>query len=195
MKVLSRNFTRMEKLLIFALILILLGLFYYHFIDRNVKSTIEAANAEYNEMSSQLDTLEAQVKNLTKVQDTMDEMEKQGNLSWMGSYNNSKEELRFLNDILASTLNYSISFSNVTRAGDQIRRSFSLTYRTPSYKAARDIMIQLLEGKNRCLISNVSCSIGRDGSVSMSESCTFYETMVGGTADAGLPANSAAANQ
>ena len=195
MKVLSRDFTRTEKILIAVLALILLALVYYQFVDKSVRQSITNAESEAQMLQTQLDAVQVKLATAQKIKNNMDQLEAEGNLSWMGSYNNSKEELRFLNDILASTLNYSISFSNVTRAGDQIRRSFSLTYRTPSYKAARDIMIQLLEGKNRCLISNVSCSIGRDGSVSMSESCTFYETMVGGTADAGLPANSAAANQ
>ena len=194
MKIMSRSFTNREKILIIALALVLVGLFYYQFVDRVVRETIDAADAEYNSLRSDLDVLQSRLQQLSSIQNSMDKLEDEGKLSWMGSYNNSKEEVAFLNDILADTVQYSISFSNVTRTGDQIRRSFSLQYKTRDYRAARDIMIRLLEGKNRCLVGDVRCSIGTDGSVVMNQSATFYETMVGGVADAGLPSSSAANN-
>lgn len=194
MKIMSRNFTNREKILIIALALVLVGLFYYQFVDRVVRETIDAADAEYNSLRSDLDVLQNRLQQLSSIQSSMDQLEEEGKLSWMGSYNNSKEEVAFLNDILADTVQYSITFANVTRTGDQIRRSFTLQYKTRDYRAARDIMIRLLEGKNRCLVGDVRCAIGGDGSVVMNQSATFYETMVGGVADAGLPSSSAANN-
>lgn len=190
----SRNFSTTEKILIGVLVAILVGLFYYYFVDQRVRSTIEASEAEYNELSSELEVMEGRLNYLQSVQASMDDMEAGGMLSYMGSYNNSKAEVTFLNDILSDTLQYTVSFSNVTRSGDQVRRSFTLQYTTASYKAARDIMIRLLEGKNRCLVGDVRCTISTNGTVSMTQSATFYETMVGGVPDAGLPANSATAN-
>ena len=195
MKVMSRNFTLLERLLIAFLALVLLGLFYYYFVDQTVRQSIQASEAEYSDTLSELNTMQARLQHLQSVQATLDDLEAEGRLSWMGSYNNSKAEVTFLNDILADTLNYSVSFSNVTRSGDQIRRSFSLTYTTQGYKAARDIMIKLLEGRNRCLVGDVRCSINGNGTVNMNQSATFYETMVGGEADAGLPASSGTANR
>ena len=194
MKIMSRNFTLKESILIIVLALVLVGLFYYQFVDRVVRDSINSSNAEYDSLRTDLDSLQARLGQLTSIQQSMDALEAEGNLSWMGSYNNSKEEVAFLNDILADTLQYSISFANVTRTGNQIRRSFSLNYRTRGYKAARDIMIKLLEGKNRCLVGDVRCAINSDGTVNMSQSATFYETMVGGEADASLPASGASAN-
>ena len=37
----------------------------------------------------------------------------------------------------------------------------------------------------------MSCSINTDGSVNLTATATFYETMVGGTPDAGLPVDGA----
>lgn len=194
MKIMSRDFTRFEKILLVVLALILVGLVYYRFIDQNVRQSIANSEADYNEAQTELETLQARLDYLNGIQSSMDELEAQGKLSWMSSYNNSEEEVRFLNDILADTLNYSISFANVTRAGDQIRRSFSLSYRTNGYKAAQEIINRLLSGKNRCLVTNISCGIGTDGVVSISQNATFYETMVGGEVDDALPAASAATN-
>lgn len=188
MKVMSRDFTRFEKILLVLLGLILVGLVYYRFVDQTVRDSIAASNAEYDEVQQEFEALQARVDYLQGIQTNMDDLEAQGKLSWMASYNNSKEEVRFLNDILADTLNYSVSFANVTRSGNQVRRSFTLTYRTDGYKAAQEIIKRLLSGKNRCLVTNISCGINTDGTVNMSQSATFYETMVGGINDAALPA-------
>jgi hypothetical protein len=194
MKIMSRDFTRAEKLLLLVLVVILLGLGYYYFVDQPVRSTIANYEAETASLQSELDVYEAQLTHLRQVQNSMDQLQKEGNLSWMGSYNNSEAEVRFLNDILATTLQYSIAFADVTRSGNQIRRSFTLQYRTRDYQEAQDIMSRLLTGRNRCLIGDVNCSIADDGTVTMRQFATFYETMVGGTPDAGLPRDTAVAN-
>ena len=140
------------------------------------------------------DAAQARLAAAKKLQDNMDAIEASGHKSWMGSYNNSKAEVAFLNSILADTLQYSVTFSNVTRSGDQIRRSFTLEYRTDSYAAAHEIMARLCQSHDRCLVSDASCALEKDGVVVVRQAATFYETMVGGTPDAGLPADSAKAN-
>lgn len=194
MKIMSRDFTRVEKLLILFLTLILLGLAYYQFVDKPVRQAIANAEAEVQSLQTDLDAAQARLAASQKLQDSMDALEASGQKSWMSSYNNSKTEIAFLNSILADTLQYSVTFANVTRSGNQIRRSFTLQYLTQSYASAHEIMARLSQSHDRCLVSAASCSLGRDGSVSVSETATFYETMVGGTPDAGLPADSAKVN-
>ena len=46
MKIMSRDFTNKEKVLLVVLALILVALAYYYFVDQNVRSTITAADAE-----------------------------------------------------------------------------------------------------------------------------------------------------
>ena len=194
MKVLSRDFTRTEIILIIVLALILVGLAYYQFVDKPVRASIANAQSEAGMLETELAAAQARLAAAQKVKNSMDELEASGQLSWMGSYNNSKAEVAFLNTILADTLQYSVSFSNVTRAGNQIRRSFTLEYRTDSYASAHEIMARLCQSYDRCLVSDASCSQENDGVVVVRQAATFYETMVGGTPDAGLPADSAEAN-
>ena len=194
MKIMSRDFTRTEKILIIVLALILVGLAYYQFVDRPVRQSIVNAQSEADMLQTELTAAQARLAAAQKVKNSMDELEASGQMSWMGSYNNSKAEVAFLNSILADTLQYSVSFSNVTRAGNQIRRSFTLEYRTASYASAHEIMARLCLSHDRCLVSAASFTMGRDGAVNVSQSATFYETMVGGTPDAGLPVDSAQAN-
>ena len=191
MKILSRDFTTTEKILIAVLVLILLALMYYQFVDRTVRSTVQNAEREAQSLELEIDTAQMRAMRLRNLQNTLDELEAQGKLSWMGSYNNSKPEVRFLNDLLADTLTYSIDFSQVTRKGNQIRRSFRLKYQTGGYRSAREIIENLLACENRCLVSDIRCSIGSAGLTTIEAQATFYETMVGGTPDAGLPADSA----
>ena len=197
MKIMSRDFTLPEKILLLVLALILLGLVYYWFVDQTVRSSITASNIEAEGIQIQMDAVEKRVLYLQSLQNSMDELEAAGNLSWMGSYNNSKAEVAFLNDVLADTLEYSISFAAVTRSGDQIRRDFSLQFTAPDYQAMWNIINDLTGVEYRCLIGNLSCSLNkiryRDrteyGALSASVTATFFETMVGGVEDSGLPAS------
>ena len=131
---------------------------------------------------------------LRNLQTQLDEMKEKGELSYMPSYNNSKEEVDFINEILGETQRYSIAFANVTRSGAQIRRNFTLQFTTADYTEAEKVLKALSEYKNRCLVGDVSCSINENGEVTVNAAAIFYETMADGTPDAGLPADSAAVN-
>ena len=195
MRIMSRDFTRGEKLLLLLLVVILLGLVYYQFVDQTVRSSITSSESESQMLRTQLDAVQERLVHLKGVQDALDQLEADGQLSWMGSYNNSKAEVAFLNDILADAREYSIAFADVTRSGDQIRRNFTLQFKTISYQAAQDIMTRLCTGENRCLVGDVRCTIAAEGTVVIDASATFYETMVGGVADAALPVDRANVNQ
>ena len=195
MKIMSRDFTTKEKVLMVILALILVGLAYYYFVDQTVRSTITAADAECQQFQTELDAVQMKIAHLQSLQNAMDELEASGNLTWMGSYNNGKAEVAFLNDILADTLKYSVTFSNVTRNGNQIRRNFTLQYQTLDYLSAQNIMDRLNQGENRCVLGDVKCTMDADGRVTINQNATFFETMVGGTPDAGLPVDSATANR
>ena len=195
MKVLSRDFTRREKILLLLLALILVGLVYYRFVDQTVREAVTTARTESEALNSEITAYESRLMHLRDLQNQLDTMEEENNLSYMPSYNASKEEVAFLNDILANTINYSISFSNVTRAGDQIRRMFTLQYETTTLEEASLVMQKLCSYENRCRVGDIRCTISETGYTTISAAATFYETMVGGKADAGLPADSATTNR
>ena len=195
MKIMSRDFTRTEKILLLVLFIILLGLVYYWLVDQTVRNNIRISEAEAKALQIELDAAEQKLELLDTVQKAMDDLTQTGNLSYMGSYNNSKEEVGFLNDALADATKYSISFADVTRRGDQIRRNFTLQFTTKDYDAAHDIMTRISSGTNRCLISDVKCSISSEGKVTINALATFYETMEGGTPDAGLPEDQGASGR
>ncbi len=200
MKALSRDFTLKEKILLLFLCLILVGLAYYQFVDRPCRESLAAAQAEADSLTVELTAVEAKLVKMRNMRDEVEDITAGGTASEMGSYNNSKEEIALLNDILQSADQYSISFSEVTRDGDQIRRNFALQVTTNSYEEMETILSRLYASHYRCLIGDIRCSAPQrnvygylDGRVSVNATATFFETMVGGVPDAGLPADQSAA--
>jgi hypothetical protein len=192
MKILSRNLKTSEKVLILILVIILLGLVYFRFVDQNIRSSITSSNAEAESLQLELDTAQAKLTRLQSMKAELDQVESEGKSSRMESYNASKEEIAFLNDVLHDAQVYTISFEEVTRDGDQIRRNMTLQFRTKNYKEAEKIMKKIGECEYRCLIGDLQCNIADDGTTTVGMVATFYETMVGGTADSGLPQDEAA---
>ena len=198
MKVLSRDFTLKEKLLLLLLSLILVGLAYYQFVDRPVREALDIAHAEAESLTVELQTVEAKLARMRRMRSEMDDVTAGGTAREMGSYNNSKAEIAILNDILQDALEYTITFANVTRDGDQIRRNFTLQFSTDSYEIM-EYMLSALSGSHyRCMIGDLRCNAAKNddlmrGIITANATATFYETMVGGTPDAGLPESKPAA--
>ena len=191
MRALSRNFTSREKVLLVVLSIILLGLLYFLLIDRPVRNGLIEAQNDKEQLQMERDMLNLKIAQLESMEMELDELVHSDKVSIMASYNNSKEEIRFLNDILAGTLQYTVDFSGVTRDGDQIRRDFSLEFTAKNYADACEVLNKLNNSHYRCLIGTVIVSSKekdiQKGAIMVKAAATFYETMVGGIEDAGLP--------
>ena len=198
MKVLSRDFTFKEKILLLVLVLVLIGLGYYQFVDKPVRTNIAKAQQEQEALQVELTAVNTKIATLEKMQNEINDIASSGEVSVMPSYNNSRNVTKLLNDVLGN-LGYSITCSNVTRNGDQIRRNISLQFICPDYSSMQRVFQELTGSEYRCLLGDITGSINTryyhedDDSVTVNATATFYETMVGGTPDSGLPEDSAAA--
>ena len=195
----SREVNAKEKVLLVILVLIILGFAYYRFVDQPVRKNLAKAEAEYSSLQSELTEVRVKIRELQRMQDEIDEITSGGKDSFMPSYNNAKEELALLNDILnESVTQYSVSFTSVSRYKDQIRRDFKLDFTTPDYESMKVVIDKLTGVDYRCMIGDCNCNVIKvrnqnneeTTALSVSATATFYETMVGGTADAGLPPDS-----
>ena len=197
----SREVNAKEKVLLVILVLIILGFAYYRFVDQPVRKNLAKAEAEYSSLQSELTEVRVKIRELQRMQDEIDEITSGGKDSFMPSYNNAKEELALLNDILnESVTQYSVAFTSVTRYKDQIRRDFKLDFTTPDYDSMKVVIDKLTGVDYRCMIGDCHCNVIKvkdpmnpsleTTALSVSATATFYETMVGGTADAGLPPDS-----
>lgn len=187
MKVMSREFTRSEKILIVVLAVVLFGLLYYKFVFLTTDSVVQSLKAEADSTQSELDIANAKLAKLEKMEEELDSMKYSRDTSRMESYNNSKRETAFLNRVLSDVPDYSISFEEVTRDKDQIRRSFSLQFVTNTYGEAVDVVSDLSYGEYRCLVDDINYTLAESNKIYINLTATFFETMVGGTPDSALP--------
>lgn len=196
MKVLSRDFTMREKILLLALAVLIIGIGYYKFIDEPVRSTIANAKAEEANLQVELEAVQAKVAALKKMEFQLENMTS-SDKDYMPSYNNRKAEIKQLNDILQNAQSYSVTFDSITREGNQIRRNFTLQFTTNRYTSAESILDRLEDGPYRCKLTEVLCTSESgnvyNGEISVSAVATFYETVVGCTDEAGLPAETSEA--
>ena len=204
MKILSRDFSGKEKILILVLVLVLVGLIYYQFVDKPVRESLEKAASEKETLTVEYNAVSLRVAQLERMKNEIDDITESGVLKQMPSYNNSKNVNKLLNDVLGS-MGYSIVFANVTRSGDLIRREIALQFSAPDYASVRSLLERLTQSDYRCLIGDLRCSVDdryrrtaeeyRDEAAPLDvvASVTFYETVVGGEIDAGLPTATPAA--
>ncbi|MDO4501212.1 MAG: hypothetical protein Q4B60_08105 [Erysipelotrichaceae bacterium] len=185
MNIFSRDFTLREKFTIGLLFALIIGICYSQFIDKPIKRSIANSEAQIDSLNTELMITNMKIQSLQMMKDELETILNDPNITVMPSYNAVKSELSFLNDILSMSKTYNITLADVTRDSDQIRRDVAISFTADSYEQAKTIIEALSASKDRCLISNVSISNGNGVSVNLQ--LTFYETMVGGVADTGLP--------
>ena len=194
MKIFTMKMSGKERVLLLILVILAIGLSYYQFVDRPVRKALEIAQVESDSLSTELTVVEGKLARMRRMRNEMEDITVGGSVKPMPSYNNVKSEIELLNNILAGTGDYSINFTNVTRDGDQVRRNFSLQFTTDSYASVDQILGRLSDSPYRCRLGDIRCSVARNGDlligeITISVTATFFETMVGGVPDTGLPQN------
>ncbi len=190
MKILSRDFSTREKILLVILLVIIITGAYYLFVWRTVDDQILSIRSQNSSMESQLTIATAQVERLQAMSEQIDNDILR---SYMPSYNASKQELDFLHGTLAETEDYMINFTYINREGDQISRGFNLQFTARDYAQAKKIIKALEDSEIRCLIGDYKIDPTDkqeyllSGKVQVALSGSFYETMYDGVADKELP--------
>ena len=198
MKVLSRDFSLREKVLLLILAVILIGLLYYWLVDVPVREGIAEAESKRDAINIELQVVNAKLEGMKQMQAEMEELGGLGRAAYMPSYNNAEAEYAALNDILIGTDEFVISFADLTREGDLIRRKFSIQFTTTGYSEAKKVITELENSEFRCRIGDLNCTAEQtqhmdadlthwSGRIMVSATATFYETLVGGVPDEGIP--------
>lgn len=174
-----------ESVLLGILLLLIASIMYYQFVYKRAIEREMELEEQRETLLAQLETLDATLNDLKRMDRELQALDE--NTSLVASYNNAKEELARLNRALQMATTYTVSFANVTRQGDLIRRNFSLSFTADSFETVKYIISELNKCDLRCLIGDIQYSSNRAGGANVSMTATFFETMVGGTPDAGLP--------
>ena len=95
----------------------------------------------------------------------------------IADYDNLQPVMFELNSILASTEDYSLSFSTVDTSQAIVRRSISISFTTGTYEAAKAVLQQLHDSPFRCMLDSVSITTnqGERDTVAVNGTIVFFE--------------------
>lgn len=178
-----REFTTREKILLLVLCFIMLAVFYYEIVVKNVEENIQRYDT--SELEIELMMEQQKAMQIQSMEQEMAILKESGSL--VPTYNNIKSTIRELNDIFDGAQEYHFEFGKAVRDGDAVRRDISITFSASSYARAEAIIQKLHDCKYRCQIRTLSISSGNEsGGVSASLQVTFYETMYEASSTLGL---------
>lgn len=178
----KRQLTARELILLgMLLVLVLVGgyvmLFY-------MPMTAELDRLEQEKLSceDQLTVAQIQVEDKRRMERELEEIfAANPNPLSIAPYDNLQPVMFELNGILQSTPEYSLSFGTVNTEETIVRRQILLSYTSGSYEAAKRVLQQLHDSAYRCMLDDVSISVGErdEGNVSVSASLVFFEYQEG----------------
>ena len=181
-----RNYTfnRREIVLLTVLALLLLGGVYYLLVQLPVENATMELTAQQEELMVQLSQLNEQKARMDYMQEVIEEKKAEaavnGRLPEIPVYDNFVPMMSQLNDLLAKSGEYSLTFPAVDDSGDVIRRPVQMNVRLGSYGQAEQLLRELEYGKYRCLISDLDLAGDQSGlnggGVTLSGTVTFFES-------------------
>ncbi len=192
---LSRPFTKFEKVFLLILVVILLVLVYYRFIHLPVKQRVTEADTTLIEEQiavekSKAELIQSMKEEVSENQETI--------IGVVATYDNFKSEAALLNTIfvpLAETYNY--GFETPVAEDSIVRRKINITFTASDYRICRKIIQLVHDSRFRCMINSVNITAVSDrntdeyisvlnGAIKCSMTVTFYETLIGAQTTAGL---------
>lgn len=180
MSMITYTFSRREKaLVIFAICLIIFGAWYF-LVYQGTAEKIKELNNEIGSVQTEVTTLGAKAKKMTKMEEAIAEMKASGAVQkTVPNYDNTSFLIVELNNIMSQAVSYSLSFEDVDMdASDEYAlRTVVITYSTNNFAEAEDVIRDLKSGRYPCRIDSVSITDG----TSTSKTRTFKTGAAGVT--------------
>lgn len=143
-----------------------------------MNAELERLGQEKESCEEQLQAAQLQVEDKWRMERELDEIFAADlNPVSIAPYDNLQPVMFELNAILQSTPEYSLSFGTVDTEEAIIRRQILLSYTSGSYEGAKAVLQQLHDSAYRCMLDDVSISMGEGdgGNVSVNASLVFFE--------------------
>ena len=174
----KRKLTAREWMLLGVLVILVVVVGYITLFYVPTTNARDAALAETESCKQQLQAAQVRLAEKQRMERELDEIfAKDPNPLGLADYDNLQPVMMELNSILAATQSYSLSFATVDASKSIIRREISINFTCSSYEAARAVLQRLHDSMYRCMLNNISISMGRsgDGLASVSGSIVFFE--------------------
>ncbi len=194
----GKSFSTKEIVIVILLVLLLGYLAYNYFFDGMIEDKIKLETDQQADIQTKIDLVNLQLVEIAAQKAEIDLLGESGVKIRMPSYNGENSELVFIGSLVEGTIDTSYAAGDPTRNGDQIRRPFTISFKTYDYDKVVDVITKLNNSEVRCLIDDVKFIQGVNKTDWDSEEvivydvtvkATFYETMWDGVADQFLPAD------
>lgn len=172
-KLTAREWILLGVLVVVALVSAYVSLFYLPTTARR-----EAARQETQLCQDQMEAARLRLEDKRRMERELKELfDREADPLSLAPYDNLQPVMVELHGILAGAEDYSLSFGSVDAEEPIVRRSISLTFTSSSYEGAKAILQQLHDSMYRCLLSDITISIGSgdQGSVSTNSTIVFFE--------------------
>ncbi len=186
---LTRQFTRREQVLLLILAALFLFAVYFLAVHIPASEAMERTRTEREAASANVAALKARQRRMDQMRRELDDILSQPNVAEIPAYDNLQRVMDFLNTVLGSAGDYSLSFQGLRQSEDSaiLRREMQMIYTSSSYRAAREVLEQLQNCPFRCQLSGLSMAPSAesgqpdtaaaltDGPVQVSLTVTFFE--------------------
>lgn len=156
------SFSLRERVLMLILALILLSAAWYQFVYSNCQDQMTVAQNDVADMQVSIETASTQLASMNSMQATVDAKKAAGvQPTKLPSYDNLQQLTASLNTILANTNSYTLGFTDpVSASGSVMRRDVSLSFTCASYAQAKEVIAALDANSAKCVIGDISISMG-----------------------------------
>ena len=174
----KRKLTAREWMLLGVLAILVVVVGYIVLFYTPTTNARDTALAETESCKEQTEAAQLRLAEKQRMERELDEIFAQNpNPLGLADYDNLQPVMVELNTILAATRDYSLSFATVDTSKSIVRREISVNFTCDSYGAAKNVLQRLHDSLYRCMLNNISISLGRSdsGSISVSGSIVFFE--------------------
>lgn len=174
----KRQLSARELILLGLLVVLALVGGYVTLFYMPMTSELERLEAEKVSCEDQLAAAQIQAADKRRMERELEEIfAASSNPLSIAPYDNLQPVMFELNAILQSTAEYSLSFGTVDTEQSIIRRRISLSFVSDSYGTAERVLGQLHDSAYRCMLDDVSISLGEQAGeqVSVSAALVFFE--------------------
>ena len=175
-------------MLFLVLVFAFLALLYYEVVYIPLNEQIASYDTTEIESEMQLEQARAQ-----KIKAMNEEMaaNKAESVGVVATYNNIKNEMKALNEIVGKASTYNFSFQDPLGSGSTVRRNIDISFTADNYADAETIIRELYSCEYRLLIQDMTISpVTYDdletGDVSVNMTVTFFETTDGASTTEGI---------
>lgn len=185
---LNRKLSTKEVVLFLVLAFAFLALLYYEVVY--IPLNEQLASYDTTDIESQMELEQARAQKIKAMNEEM-AANKAESVGVVATYNNIKNEMKALNEIVGKASTYNFSFQDPVGSGSTVRRNIDISFTANNYSDAETIIRELYSCEYRLLIQDMTISpVTYDdletGDVSVNMTVTFFETTDGASTTEGI---------